>query len=596
MSIQRYKIALGNARFPLVSIWAQRAVVIPAADLTTRTFRAFQGAEENLDYDIPQILAGENFVPVANGVKSVSYHRIINPTVNDDFDQIFPLRDEDENTVLFSPSKGKNYRYDTVAGAWNDQQLDLMWQGEIPPLSLASTSVDTPETAKVSRAYVDGKTFVAYSKLSLSITLHGPTKDADGSIYFWDSSVPELQRVELEVPGSGVIQNLVGVATDKIQIGEIGGVSNSNGYLLVWSGLRIFWAPFNGTAFDYEPYANGEVTGAGSAIPEDILGPITAVIPMSGGFIIFTTKNAIAAFYNANNFASPWIFKSIANAGGIEGYEQAAVEGNLGGLYAYTTGGIQRLTLNAAESAHPDVTDFLGGRYLETFNPDTLEFSAGAISLEYFTKVTFCGQRFLVVSYGSYPGVYSFALIYDASLQRWGKLRIKHVDAFSYSYGTEDAALTYDMLLDVSYDELAAVAYDDTIVQGGALTYPRQSVAFLLSTGEVKLAVMDYRAPDDESVSWIAIGRNQFARARLATLHTLELEGLTVDDRSKVADWRSVNGATLDAAELGFNRETAFPYSEFGFDLPTGKNHTFYVQGQFALTTLIAWVSNDGSY
>lgn len=589
MTIQRYKIALGNARFPLVSIWGQRAVVIPAADLTTRTFRAFQGAEENLDYDIPQIIAGENFIPVSNGVKSISYHRIINPTVNDDFDQIFPLRDADENTVLFSPSHGKNYRYDTVVGLWNDQPLAPLWASEIPSLTLSTTSLNTPATAKVSRAYVDGKTFVAYSNIALTST-PGPTQTADGSIYFWNSSIPELQRVKLEVPGSGVIQNL------PIPLGTVGGVSSSNGYLLTWSGLTIYWAPFNGTAFDFQPYANGEVTGAGSQIPEDIQGPITAVIPMSGGFIIFTTKNAIAAFYNANNFSSPWIFKAISNAGGIEGYEQAAVEGNLGGLYAYTTGGMQRLTLNSADSVFPDVTDFLGGRYFETFNPDSMEFSAGAVSLEFFTKVTYCGQRFLVISYGTYPGIYSFALIYDASLQRWGKCRIKHVDAFSYSYGTEDAFLTYDMLLDVSYDELTGVPYDATVIQGGALTYPRQSVAFLLRTGGVKLAVMDYRAPEDDSVSWIAVGKNQFARARLATLHTLELEGLTVDDRSKVANWRSVNGATLDIAEIGFNREAAFPYSEFGFDIPTAKNHTFYVQGQFALTTLVAWVSNDGSY
>jgi hypothetical protein len=590
MSVQRYKIALGNARFPLVSTWGQRAVIVPASDLTTRTFRGFQGAEENLDYDIPQILYGENFVPVANGVKSVSYHKIIEPTVNEDFDQIFPLRDADENTVLFSPSKGQNYRYDKTAGLWNSQPLDVMWAAETTPLYLSTASIDTPTTAKVSRAYVDGKTFVAYSRIGLSTTDGGASLDADGSIYFWDSSVPELERVDL-TDSAALIINLT------IPIGEIGGVSSSNGYLLVWSGLTVYWAPFSGTAFDFLPYANGEVTGAGNQIPEDIQGPITALIPMSGGYIIFTTKNAIAAFYNANNFASPWIFKAISNAGGIEGYEQAAVEGNLGGLYAYTTGGMQRLTLNAAESPMPDVTDFLGGRYFETFNPDDLTFSTGSASIEFFTKVTFCGQRFLVISYGTYPGIYSFALIYDASLQRWGKLRLKHVDAFSYSYGAEDAFLTYDMLLDVSYDDMGSTSYDDTIIQGGALTYPRQSIAFLLNTGEVRLAVMDYRPPDDESVALVVIGKNQFNRARIATLHELQIEGLTQDERTKVANWPSVNGATLDTAELGFLREYADNfYSEYGFDLPTAKNHTFYVQGQFALTTIIATISNDGAF
>jgi hypothetical protein len=590
MAVQRYKIALGNARFPLVSSWGQRAVIVPASDLTTRTFRAFQGAEENLDYNIPQILYGENFVPVANGVKSVSYHRIISPTVNSDFDQIFPLRDAEENTVLFSPSKGKNYRYGTVAALWDDQPITAIWFAEAPPLYISTTSTNTPDTAKVTRAYVDGKTFVCYSRLALSLTSGGASQDADGSIYFWDSTLTELQRVHLADPLALII-NL------PIPIGQIDGISSSNGYLVVWSGLSIYWAPFSGSAFDFSVYANGEVTGSGSQIPEDIQGPVTAVIPMSGGFIIFTTKNAISAFYNANNFASPWIFKGISNAGGIEGYEQAASEGNLGGVYAYTTGGMQRLTLNAAENPMPDITDFLGGRFLETFDPDNLTFSRGVASLEFFSKVTFCGQRFLVVSYGSYPGVYSFALIWDASLQRWGKLRIPHVDAFSYSYGTEDATLTYDMLLDVSYDDMGAITYDGAIVKGGALTYPRQSVAFLLRTGEVKLAVMDYRAPDDDSVALVVIGKNQFARARNATLHSLEIEGLTSGATAKVANWRSVNGAVLDQPEYGYLRESSgAEYSEYGFDLPTGKNHTFYISGQFSLTTIIAEISNDGAF
>lgn len=589
MAVQRYKIALNNARFPLVSSWGQRPVVIPGADLTTRTFRAFQGAEENLDYDIPQIIYGENFIPVTNGVKSVSYHRIISPTVNTDFDQIFPLRDDEENTVLFSPSHGKNYRYDKSVVMWNSQPLATMWAAETPSLTLSTASEKTPVTAKVSRAYVDGKTFVAYSRLALTST-PGATNTDDGSLYYWDATVPQLVRVKLTDPAALII-NL------PIPIGEIDGIASSNGYLLIWSGLIVYWAPFNGAAFDFQPYANGEVTGAGSQIAEDLQGPITALIPMSGGYIIFTTKNAVAAFYNANNFSSPWIFKGISNAGGIEGYEQAATEGNLGGVYAYTTGGMQRLTLNAAESSMPDITDFLGGRYFETFNPDTLEFSEGSASIEFFTKVTYCGQRFLVVSYGTYPGVYSFALVYDASLQRWGKFRIKHVDAFSYSYGQEDAGLTYDMLLDVSYDELGTTSYDDTVIKGGALTYPRQSVTFLLNTGEVKLAVMDYRAPDDDSRAFVCIGKNQFARARIAILHELQIEGLTQDERTKVADWRSVNGATLDAPEIGFLRESAgHMYSEYGFDMPTGKNHTFFIEGQFALTTLIATVSNDGSF
>lgn len=589
MALQRYKLALNNARFPLVSTWGSRAVVIPSADGATRASRGFQGGEDNIDYDLPQILYGENFVPVVDGVKSVSYTRFIAPTVNNDFDQIFPLRDENENTVLFSPSKGQNYVYDEGLGAWNTfSSIANVLNNLTLSAEVSDTSPNTPATSKVTRAYVEGYTFVCYSRLLATEIPQPPQSNFEASLYLWDPVAAALQLVHPTVLGAQpLILNL------PIPLGEIDGISSSNGYLLVWSGLSIYWAPFNGTAFDFDLYANGEVTGAGNQIPEDLLGPITACVPVSGGFIIFTTKNAVAAFYNANNFASPWIFKAVANAGGIETFEQASVEGAVGVLYAYTTGGLQKITLNSAESDFPDVTDFLGGHFLESFNTGDLTFSEASFTTEYFVKVTFCGQRFLAISYGTYPGVYSFVLIYDASLKRWGKLRIVHRDCFSYSYGAQDAPVTYNMLQDVTYDELD-IPYEDMVIEGGALTYPRQAIAFLKSTGEVVVAVMDYRDPDDDSQAFVVIGRNQFSRARLATLHELEVEGLK--EGGVVAAWRSVTGQTLEAADLGVLRTQDGTYSEWGFDNVTGKNLTFYVQGDFALTTLIAHVSNDASF
>ena len=586
MPVQTYKLALNNARFPLVSTWGSRAVSVPGLDTGTRVSYKYYGSDENLDSNVAQILYGENFVPVTDGVKSVSYHSIIAGTVNDDFDQIFPLRDDQENTVLYSPSKGKNYRYDNTAALWDDDPMAAKWAAETPPLYISTASTDTLATAKVTRAYVDGKTFVSYSNIALNGTAGTAPKTYDGSIYQWNHTAQSLSRVKLGDPAA-IILNLT------IDVGAVGGISSSNGYLLVWSGLTIFWAPFNGAAFDYQPYANGEITGAGSQIPEDIQGPITAIVPVSGGFIIFTTKNAIAAFYNANNFASPWIFKSISNAGGIETFEQAAVEGNLGSLYAYTTGGMQRLTLNNAESDMPDVTDFLGGRLFETFNTSALTFDQGQTTTEFFVKITYCGQRFVVISYGTFPGVYSFALVWDTGLRRWGKLRIVHVDAFSYSYGAEDANLTYSMLSDVSYAEMLATTYGTAVIQGGALTYPRQAVAFLLRTGEVKLAVMDHRDPDDTSEAFVVVGKNQLARTRQATLHEMEIEGLRAG--GQVAVWRSVDGMNLETAENGYLREQTKDYSEWGFDCVTGKNFTVYAKGDFHLTTMIFTAGTDGT-
>lgn len=585
MAVQRYKAALNNARFPLVSTWGERAVILLAIDASQRSPRQYQGSDENIDFNVPQVLYGENFVPVSAGIKSVSYKQIIGPTVNRDFDQIFPLRDADENTVLYSPSHGQNYVYDSVAAAWSFETCDAKYLAE--SFYVASASTATPATARVTRAYVDGKTFVCYGRIGVRTGSASGAVTDDGSIFYWDPSSKELVTLK-NATYSPLVANLT------IPVGEIDGVASSNGYLLVWSSITVYWALFDGTGFEFAPYASGEVTGAGYQIPEDVKGPITALVPVTGGFIIFTTKNAVAAFYNANNFASPWIFRQISNAGGIESYEQTTEDANLGAIYAHTTGGLQRITLNAAETSFPDVTDFLGLRLQETFNPSSLQFDRGLVTADFFTKLSFCGQRFLVISYGTYPGIYSYALVYDAELKRWGKLRLAHRDCFAYSYGSQEAPLTYAMLGDVPYEDMDTIAYEDAVIAGGNLTYPRQSVAFLLETGEVKLAVMDTREPEDDSQAFVLLGRFQLTRSRLSTLHEVEIEGLVAG--GTVGVLRSTNGRTFASSELGYLREQSDDFAEYGFDMVTGKNFTLFVKGNFYLSSAILHVTNDGSY
>lgn len=595
MTVSRYKISLNNARFPLVSTWGQRAVLVPSMDTAGRAVKAYVGSEESTDYNLPQILYGENFVPVANGVKSVSYVENVGlghttPIAQTtDFDQVFALRDSEENAVLLSPSKGRNFILE--GGEWVADTITQILDSFTYELVISTDSTNTPETAKVTRAYVDGKTFVCYSRmLAVSNTTPGDPGTFDASLYYWDPVLKVLRLMKEGFPGDQYIVGLPFAET----FGQIDGISSSNGYLLIWSGLTVYWAPFNGTAFDFSLYANGDITGAGSQIPEDVQGPITAIVPMSGGFIIFTTKNAVAAFYNANNFASPWIFRNISNAGGVESFEQVASEGNLGSAYAYTTGGLQRISLNAAEPVFPDVADFLGGRLIESFNTGDLTFEEGQVSTEFFVKLTYCGQRFLVISYGTYPGVFSFALVYDASLQRWGKLRVVHRDCFHYSYGTEEVDLTYAMLGDVSYDDMGETTYEGATIPGSPIVYPRQSIAFLQKGGAIRLAALDYRSPEDESEAFIVVGKNQLTRARLACLHEVEVEGL--QPGGTVAVWRSVNGKTLEAAQLGVIREQVQDWAEVGFDEVTGKNFTVYVKGDFALSDLILSASTDGSF
>lgn len=571
MAINRFKVPLNNARMPLVSTKAQRAVMVPSMDAAPRTPRIFMGADESIDYGLPQIVYAENVMPSAEGIRSVGYLPIIAASTADDFDQIFALRDADENTVLYSPSHGKNYIYDKAAGAWSSRTFaDIFGSG------VDTTSPNTPATARVSYAYVDGKTFVCYSRLIRTDT--APAEPADASIMVWNPATKQLD------PAGALIANL------DIPIGQIDGISSSNGYLLVYSGLTIYWAPFSGTAFDFSIYANGAFTGAGFQIPEDIQAPITAVTSLPGGFVMFTSKNAIAANYHSQTISAPWAFRAIPDGGGVESYEQVTVEGSRGAVVAYTTTGVQRISLNSSEEVFPDLSDFIAGRHIERYDFGLQTLRQGSTSIDFYVKLSNIANRYTVFSYGTYPGVYSFALVYDIALKRWGKLRLVHRDCFYYSFGVQTGDMTYSMLGDVTYADMGTLTYDSTTQQSNAIVAAQHGLAFLKRTGEVVLADwgMNVRATEDEAVA--VIGRIQLSRSANVQLNRVEAEGLS---SGRLAIQPSYNGRDLQATEQLVVIESGPDYLLAGGMIDC-KNFNVIVEGTFNLSTLILEASATG--
>jgi hypothetical protein len=565
MAVQRFKVALNNAAFPLVSTKAQRAVFVPGLDAAPRTPRIFMGADDSADYNMSQVIYAENVMPVAQGVHSVGYSQFIAPTINDDFDSVFALRDADENTVLFSPAGGNNYIYDTTLSAWYDNTIADVFDPIVLDPAL------NPAESKVTYAYVDGKTFVCYSRLKSNDMV--PT---DMSIMFWDGT--NL------VPAGSLISNL------PFPVGEIDGIASSSGYLLVYSDLTVAWAPFNGTAFDFTIYANGAFTGAGFQVPEDIQGKIRAIITLSGGFAIFTDRNAIAANYHAQNITAPWVFREIPDAGGLESYEQATVEGTLGSVYAYTTTGLQRISLNSAELVMPAVGDFIAGRQIERYRFETQELYQGLVNLDFYVKIANIGNRYLVVSYGTAPGVYSFALVYDFALQRWGKLRMVHRDCFYYAYGAIAADLTYAALGDVPYDDPSLTTYDATTGLSNAFVAAPHGLAFLKRTGEIVIANWSDQARSIEDEAVVVLGRVQLSRSSHTQLNRIEAEGLK---SGRIFVQPSYDGRTLVAAQPTVDCGSTGDYALKGCMIDC-KNFNIVIEGTFDLSTVILEATTSG--
>ena len=565
MAINRFKIALNNAAIPLVSTQAQRASVIPGLDSAPRLARGFQGGDESTDMNTAKIIYAENVMPVAHGVRSLRYAQLIPATAANDFDTIFPLRDENENVVLYSPSAGKNYVYDAGASAWVSTDIETIWSLTLDVGSLVTDS-------KVTYAYVDGKTFVCYSRLKSN-----DVTPVDMSIMQWDTVTQSL------APSTAIITNL------PFPVGEVDGISSSSGYLIVWSGITIAWAPFNGAAFDFTTYSAGSYTGAGYQIPEDVKGPISAIIGVSGGFIAFTNKNAIGASYQAQSIASPWVFREVPNAGGLDSYEQATVEGSLGKLIAYTSTGLQTVSINSADIVHPEVADFLTYTQTESYNFSSHELTRGAIQTAMFTKLTAIGNRYLVLSYGYYPGTYLYALVYDLALKRWGKLKILHRDCFAYNYITPTKYLTYAALQELPYELFSTVSYDSLTVTNDGANPAQYALAFLRTDGSVLVA--DWaQATNGVDASVVIIGRVQLSRGRNTQLNRIESEGLT---NGTVYVGASVDGRNIDRVEATTVIQQDSEYQVAGCMIDC-KNFNLIVEGTFDLSTVILEATTTG--
>lgn len=566
MANKLVKLLINSADFPLPYSTATRTVV-QSDDAAPRMPQAFFGDRTNAEFGSPQLLFGENFVPTAKGVQSVGYGQQAAPFSGavTTFDQAIVLRDTTENQRVFAPAGGANYVLNFSTGVWTS----------INPF------VATP--GLITRAYVAGRTFVCYQNQRI-IELN-----AAGTVF---------TTIALTYPAGLGIANVRGIA----------GVSN---YLVVFTDVTLYWcSPLNILDFS-QPDA-----GAGNQIPIDIKGFITAVLPTAGGFVIYTTRNAIAATYT-NNSNSPFVFKEINNVGGVTSWEQVTPEADESGHYAWTRAGLQLVTLGKAVSIFPAVTDYLVGGRFSSY--DELEHTVTTVDDVVFNiKMAFLCERYLIISYGVNSTKLSHALLYDTTLQRWGHLKLDHVDAFSYPYPSISLTpYNYDEWAG-SYLDYAGVDYASIGSSGLSVPRSKQGLAFLQNDGTIY--VLDMSAVQSAGVGVVVFGHLQQRHSNFTTLLGVEVEGLQYTDTA--TDYAALTGSyafygIFDYAELGTDLAEAISVqpSDTGADREeatplavtlaeknyircdsriTARNFDITITGNFALSSLLAEVMLHG--
>jgi hypothetical protein len=520
MADYQFTAALNAATFPLVTRYQPRSVIIGQYDakLHDPASNPMTYAENN-PQNFPQVLYCENVLPTTEGCRSVGYSAVQaafpGAGVPDD---VIILRN-DVDSWYYSPAQGMNYVTAALGSPWVSTS----------PLAGAPVATDY----KISVAYVNGQTFVCYGNFGgASIILR------------W----------------TGAVFTDVTAAFSGLTGANIRAICGSGNYLLViYSDSSIKWSSLT-DPLNFTPSA---ASGAGSQIPVDMRGFPQSLTPVSGGFLIHCTENTVASVYTQNS-AQPWIFREVKNSGGLLSWRYVARETSAGVAYLFGSYGMQSMNMREAENIHPNLTEFISSKILETFDGATNLLSIARVA-NIFVKIAFLGGRYLTVSYGTtdYKGPFNYILIYDYTLRRWGKFKVDHYDIFQ----SPEAAPT--------------------------LATPFDALFILKGDGSVQQILLDERVSADAGV--LILGRYQLSRGYQICSQSLELEVLDSNEAPTVHVATSYNGTTLGELHQMVLYEATEGYRQYQYQIE-GQNLSYIIKGQFNLVTALLTITKGAKY
>lgn len=532
---------LSAANVPLLSELMGRSIILPQHDQNYDKAVLASSTDADKDRGIPQVFYLHNYLPTGQGFQAVGYLKKCAEVVGaTDFDQVMPIRNTDDNNFLFSPASGKNYVYRANAAAWKSVS-------PFPPGTVYGKT-------NISYAYINGETYIC---------IQGQ------GVYKYDATTETLTPV-----------TFAGLTMTAIK-----GILASSGYMLAYDDLYMYWS----SAVDPLDFVPSLATGAGSGAPSDIKGFIVTALPISGGFIVYATGNAVGAQFSGN-IRFPFVFKEVVGSGGVNSAEVVTYSANLAEHYAVTSNGLQKLDRVTATVIQAEVTDFIVAQRFEDFDTTLNQFVVSDLSSQLKYKLTLASNRFLVLSYGV-STVFSHALVLDTALKRWGKLRFQHVDCFEYTWPNLFGVRTYAQLSPQTYADLQGTAYKDLSTQQQITPKPKTSVAFLKEDGSVYTLDMSFTATVTDAV--IVIGKYQFNRERLFTLQHVELENVELGDVISCYALPSLDGKSFQAAVPLYATAVTGKVRRFNART-TGINQSVLVKGKTNLTSIIISYTRHG--
>lgn len=499
------RLTLTSTGFPFLSEKQGRTIIIPGLDITGKSSAVI---DPNLA--VPEIYYGHNIVPTAQGFQAAALSTLVAAPVDtlNDFTQVLTIRDSAGNKVyLATCDSGRNYILRHLSQGWKRTD-DIL-----PAVS----------GRLVTTAYINGITYIYFEKIGC---------------YTYDVSANTLNWVTL----SGLVP------------AQIKGIVAAAGYLLAYSNTYMYWSSTL-TPVDFTPSI---ITGAGGGAVQDLKGAITIVFPHRVGVTIYSTYNIVMGYYSGN-IRFPFSFKEIVGSGGVSSNRHMDIDPVSGDHYAYTTGGVQLVTPTVTNGVFPELTDFLAGLYFEDFDENTNTFTTTSLTTQMVKRITSISDRYVIFSYGTgLAGThFTYAVVYDVSLQRFGKLKLPHVDCFEY------------------------VLLDTDIVDNA-----KNSIGFLQLDGTVVLTSLS--AVTDTANGVLLLGKFQVARQNTVDLEQLVIENVRPTATFSVTCLSSIDGKNISTSKAGYLIPSTGLVRDYRFR-SSGMNHSLLFKGAFDLVSILSY-------
>lgn len=503
MAQQTYRANLFTPAFPFLSEQFGRSVIMGQLDHVEKSGSLDSAGQERVSkFGTPQMYYCHNVMPAANGLQSVDYAQLIAAaTEPSPFKGIISLRDaQDRVAYLGFTDSGKFYVSLSPFTDWTYK-----------------TTITSLTGRTITRAYVQGVTYVYISNVGC---------------YKYDFST----------------NNLVLVTLNGLNAAEVIGVTSLSGYLIAWTTDTVGWSAIA----DPTDFVPSITTGAGSGAVEGITGALKICAAAHAGFLAYSTGNVVAVTYTGNS-QFPFSFRALPSSGGIKDVSHIDYDSLAGQQYAYTTSGFQVFDIQKAQSVLPELTDFIAGSEFEDCNVNTGVFTKTKLTTSMKKAVRLIANRYLVISYGI--NELTHAIVYDAQMKRFGKLKITHVQSIDLLLGTD------------------------------ATDVPRNSIGFLKSNGQV--VSLDFDAYITATDTVALFGKYQLVRSRTIQLDGIEFENIEAGDTFTVRALPSIDGKNAGAAQtLTPTVESSGLYRKYNAKA-VGKNIGIMLTGSFSLNSFI---------